>query len=465
MNSLAARLTLWSLVSIVLALGILGSALLWDVGLHLSQSAAQTARTLAQQSAALASVPSAASQHLSLGDPGMVAMAAGRHQVFLQVSSAGAVVQRSANLPVSLPNSPPAWVPLHWGAIPLWGVALPLVQLPSGPAVWASAPITQYGVMVGRVEAAVSLAPAISAVNTVGQGLMTVGAAILGSLALVIAFVSYRSYGRVRRLTRILLQINSGHDLNRRIAPVGPRDEVWVLAESFNRMLDRLQESFTRQELVVAQASHQLRTPLASVMGYVSMLERWGLHDPSLVKESLDVMAGQLARLNATVETILRLAALEGFEEVRREAAPLASLLQKWAARQANPPRITAPLPDITVHWDQAMMFEVLDILLANTAKHAPDSPSAHLTINPPAESGPLVMEFSDDGPGFPPDLLPYLFHPFAKHSGSHGAGLGLALARTIVERHGGTIQALNHLPHGALVRITLPPEPVVREL
>jgi len=109
----------------------------------------------------------------------------------------------------------------------------------------------------------------------------------------------------------------------------------------------------------------------------------------------------------------------------------------------------------VCVVWDRDMFMEVFDILLLNTLAHAHPA-QAHISWAR-EDAGHLVIQFHDDGPGFPPDLLPYLFHPFAKHSNSPGAGLGLALARAIVERHGGTIRAINLLPQGAGIVITLP--------
>lgn len=454
---LGGRLTVWYVVAVTTALCILGGSLLWAVAGRLLDSTTQDAAQIARQAAALASSPNGSAQHLSLNDPGMIALAAGRRHVYLQVSSGSAVIQQSADLgSTRLPLEPPPPTALRWGGLPLVGLDAPIISLSAGQAVYAAAPVWDNGRPIGQVEAAVSLNTVDEAVRTLGQGLIRVGLSVLAVVVAITIFMTYRSYSRLRRLTRLVDQINSGRDLNRRIALSGPADEVLTLARAFNRMIDQLQESFRRQELIIAQASHQLRTPLSSALGYAQMLRRWGKAEPALVDEAVEVIHRQLTRLNATLETILRLAAVEGQEELVRTTVTVGGFFDAWRRRHPAGAVSVAGGPDAVGEWDGDLLFELFDILLANTELHAGSDRPPVITWTRAGDEA-LDIMFRDEGRGFDPAMLPDIFQPFVRTGPGFGSGLGLALAQEIARHHGGFVRAANVSPHGALVTVRLP--------
>lgn len=454
---LAGRLTVSLIAALLVVFVLLGGSLVLNLSHHLVLQALDEAQTTARQSARLASDSGVKGQHLSLNDPGMVAAAEGRSTLYLQVSQGKNIVQRSSNLSTAtLPLQPLSPRLLHWGQIPLWGSSAPLITLPQGPAVLAWAPIWQQGQKIGEIEAAVSLQGTLNAIQTVGQGLLGVGITALVLASLVSALLVYRSYARVRWLKNAVAQIRSGNDLAQRLIVVGPHDEVYDLAKAFNHMVNQLDESFQRQRLVVAHASHQLRTPIATAIGYANMLRNWGQTEPDLVAEGLEVIHEQLERLHRTIEAVLKLAEAEDAKDLKREAIVLGPYLATWVISQTIPVELDGE-PHVTVNFHPDMFAELLNIFCENARRYGGLSPQLRIQWELDIKMSRVILTLTDNGPGFPVDLLPHLFHPFVKHTESPGLGLGLALARTIVERHGGRIFATNSPYGGAQITIVLP--------
>ncbi len=448
----AARLTSALVASLLTALLILGGTLMLSLRHHLLSQAAHEAQSVAQQTARLASSTGVNGQTLSLNDPGMLGAAVGRSSLYLQVSQNHHIIQRSPNLGAALlPLTPPPTHPLTSDGWPLWGT-IPTVR--HVPVVLARAAVRQQGQVIGHVEAAVSLQPALNTLRTVGRGLLKVGIAVLVLTSGLSALFVYRAFRRVRRLSRAARQVESAQDLSRRIPLQGPRDEVRELAQSFNHMLQRLEHSFEGQRLVTAQASHQLRTPVAAAIGYATMLKNWGHTDPQLVSEGIEVVYEQLLRLQRTLDVILRLAELDVQRPHTHECLSLITFLKTWREQSPWPVKLMEGQP-VSVRLDGAMLDEVLNILVDNVQRHGGSDTTVTICWQVRARTVELMVQ--DDGPGFPPDVLPHLFQPFAKDSRSAGIGLGLALARTLVEQQGGTITADNVVPHGARVCLTFP--------
>ncbi len=454
MRGLAGRLTLSLVASLAAALLVLGGSLVLSLSHHLVAQAAHEAQQVARQTAKLASA-GVNGQELSLNDPGMLGAAVGRSNLYLQVSEGARVIQQSPNLrTTALPVRPPRRQLLTWGKLPLWGTGVPLTHIRGMPAVYAESAVTHRGKTVGSVQAAVSLALVVKAVHTVGQGLIRVGITVMTIASVLSALFVYRSFRRIRRLSQAARNIESAQDLKRRIPTTGPQDEVRELAQSFNHMMNRLEHSFQGQRLITAQASHQLRTPLAAAIGYTSMLRKWGKADPALVSEGIEVIHEQLQRLERIIDVVLRLAELDAPDAQHMQHTELSRFFHEWRSTTATSIRLLGG-PKVELGLDEDMLSEVLNILVDNAVRHA--GPEVTITMTWRIIPKWAKIRIEDNGPGFPPDLIPHLFKPFAKNSRSPGTGLGLALAHALIERQGGRIGAENVWPHGARVLIQLP--------
>jgi two-component system OmpR family sensor kinase len=290
---------------------------------------------------------------------------------------------------------------------------------------------------------------------------------VAGSLTLLVALIAgYLVAARVsaplRRIARTAAQVDAG-DLSRRIGADGPRDEVRALAESFDHMLDRLEEAFAGQRAFVADASHELRTPLTVVRGQLEVLARQEDPAPEEIRRVERQVTEEIVRMQRLVDDLLLLArGDEGFRpriqpiELRAFVHDLVDGLAATADRRFA----VGPLPDITVDGDPQLLAQVLRNLLRNAVEHT--APNGIVSVAATTGDGRLTISVDDDGPGIEASEREKVFDRFhrtdaARSRAGGGSGLGLAIARTIVEAHGGRIWAEASPQGGARVAVEIP--------
>ncbi|MFC3609609.1 sensor histidine kinase [Stutzerimonas tarimensis] len=282
---------------------------------------------------------------------------------------------------------------------------------------------------------------------------------VLTGFSLLLTLSIVRPLGRLRSavhdLGRTAYQQHSLARLARR------RDEFGVLANDFNRMGDRLQGLIHSQRQLLRDVSHELRSPLARLRIALALAER---ASPAEREAIWPRLVQECDRLEALISEILALARLDA-EPGAARPIHLASLLRQLRANaQLTAPeqRIDISVPeDLVLDGWPDMLERALENLLANALRFSPaDRPIE-------VEAGPLdgrwCISVRDHGPGAEPDDLPRLGTPFfrAARQTAPGHGLGLAIARRAVERHGGTLQLGNHPDGGFLAVIDLPPSPL----
>ncbi len=244
----------------------------------------------------------------------------------------------------------------------------------------------------------------------------------------------------------------SEEDLSQRLPVSRPNDELGRLASTFNDLLADLEvafrereESLERQRQFTADASHELRTPLTSIRGYARMLREWALNDPETARESVDAIERESQRMHELVERLLLMARededllLDSAPTDMRDIASAAVAARRVAATGITIDYQAGPDP-VVADVDSARIRQVLDILLDNAVKFTPEGGTVRVGVR--FEDG-VELFVSDDGPGIPHEHLPHIFERFYKADNARSdgsAGLGLAIARQIVERHGGTI-------------------------
>ncbi|MEK3881950.1 HAMP domain-containing histidine kinase [Paenibacillus sp. PL2-23] len=259
--------------------------------------------------------------------------------------------------------------------------------------------------------------------------------------------------------------------LHQRMPVSRARDEIASLQLMFNEMMDQVEESFHKQQRFVEDASHELRTPLAIVEGHLRMLSRWGRHDPNVTEQSLGIAMEELERLKKLVDDLLLLSragqdgtpkeAVEGCErplEVVRDAVKAMSLLFpqfEFRTEEDDSPGQGLRMP-------AQELSQVIRILLDNAVKYSGDGRLIKVRYNWEGDSALLSVE--DEGIGIPEEELPRLFDRFyrvdkARTGGAGGYGLGLSIAKSLVENNGGEIAIASVQGQGTKVAVVLPGE------
>jgi two-component system OmpR family sensor kinase len=351
-----------------------------------------------------------------------------------------------------------------------------------------NAPASQPGGPLFRVQvttlgggAALILAAPLTQATTTLRFLLAfeliVGAAALvAALALAWGLVGI-GLKPLQDMERTTAAIAAG-EWDRRV-PEGERTtELGRLARSFNVMLDRIQDAFARRDATeaqlrrseeqlrrfVADASHELRTPVAAVAAYAELFERGARQRPEDLARVLTGIRTETARMAQLVEDLLLLARLDEGRPLAREPVELVGLVAEAleAARAVGPswPVELVARRAVEVVGDRGRLRQVVDNLLANVRGHTPEGTRTRVRV---AEEGGLaVVEVADNGPGLPPDTLSRVFERFYRADPSRtrsrgGAGLGLAIVAAIVAAHGGRVEARNNPEGGATFTIRLP--------
>jgi signal transduction histidine kinase len=287
-----------------------------------------------------------------------------------------------------------------------------------------------------------------------------------GLLALAFA-VGIAAYPLVRRLTRRLERLQAGvealgaGELSSRVQVQG-RDEIAGLAESFNRSAERIEALVQSHRSLLANASHELRSPLARLRMAIELLlaEPGGALRPDLKLE----LERNVAELDSLIDEILLASRLDASAGIVREPVDLAGLLAEECARAGASLDIEGA--GATVAGDPRLLRRLVRNLLENARRHGAGSPvDVALRGAGPGAS----FDVCDRGPGVPEAERERIFEPFhrvAGHAeGAGGTGLGLALVRQIARRHDATVSCLPRPGGGSCFRVTLaaagsPPPP-----
>ncbi|MCC2683276.1 MAG: histidine kinase [Paenibacillaceae bacterium] len=228
--------------------------------------------------------------------------------------------------------------------------------------------------------------------------------------------------------------------------PDDPKDELYVMTSTFNRMIDRIEESFAAQKRFVSDASHELKTSITIIESYANLLRRWGMEDADTRKEAIDTIHSESVRMRKMTQQMLDLSAAERASSAAPEPLELvafcrqmARLIEKIYKRKVN---VSPQTKELTIHADKMKLKQLLLILLDNALKYSKDA----IDIRLETDHDGAVIRVKDYGIGIPPHELDHVFERFyrvdkARARKTGGAGLGLPIAKAIVEEHDGTIQ------------------------
>ena len=292
------------------------------------------------------------------------------------------------------------------------------------------------------VYVASSLGPVSRSTDSL-ETLLAIGLPFLALLAGLLAWIAVSLALRPVEAIRREVETIGGEDLHRRVPDPPVRDEIGRLAQTMNAMLARLEVATDRQRRFVADASHELRSPLTGIRTEleVSLAHPEPVDWPAVGQEILD----DTIRLQRLVEDLLVLAAADAsVDATQREPVDLDEIVMAETRRTRN--RTTATIDTSAVSGAQVdghaeQLGRVVRNLLDNAARYA----VASITVTLTEAYGDAVLTVADDGPGVPEDARDRIFERFARHDAGRsrragGTGLGLAISREIVTAHGGTI-------------------------
>lgn len=345
----------------------------------------------------------------------------------------------------------PTSAPAGFGDVSLGGTRYRVVSAPIDDAT---------GARIGLFQAALSTQSSAGVAASVVASLGGAGVMVM-LLGIVLSFwVARASLRPLQRMAADAAAISHAAP-GRRIAYGGPADELGSLADSLNAMLARLERSYADQRRFVADASHELRTPVAIVRGNVDLL-RSGLLSQQDAAESLTMIETEAARMSRLLDELLSLARLEG---AVREFQPLdvGTMLHEGAARArklGNRAISVTCAKDMWVNGDPDLLDQALVNVLRNAVAHTTEG--GHIVLSCVASSRVALISVTDDGPGIPQSDLDRIFDRFYRAQGPRpggggGAGLGLAIAKRLVDLHNGTISVENVSPTGARFTLALP--------
>jgi two-component system, OmpR family, sensor kinase len=327
------------------------------------------------------------------------------------------------------------------------------------PAGAAPAPTTELAVFaVGQsLEDRDETLSGLVASFAVGGPVAVLLASLLGY---VLAAAGLRPVEAIRRRAG---EISLTHDGERLPLPAA-HDEVRRLGETLNEMLDRLRRSFERERRFVADASHELRTPVAVIRAELDAALRAGGHDED-VREALVAALEECDHLAQLAEDLLVVArAAERELPVRREAIEVRPLLEGVRARFGDRARENGR--EVRVDGGDALRIEADELRLRQALGNLVDNALRHgagevvLRARRSEANGGVELEVADNGPGFDPELASRAFERFARGDAARtrgGTGLGLAIVRAIAEAHGGRAEIVPGGNRGARVRLWLP--------
>ncbi|WP_020468151.1 HAMP domain-containing sensor histidine kinase [Zavarzinella formosa] len=292
------------------------------------------------------------------------------------------------------------------------------------------------------------------------------GAAWALSALLARAFCR-RALGPVRRMARATRDL-SPRDLSARLPVPASGDELTDLANSFNELLDRVQETFERQRRFSAEASHQLRTPLAGILSQAEVALRRPRSEEEY-RHTLRLVRDRTDDLRKMVETLMFLARAESDAQAPAlEPVELGEWLRgfaaKWEEDERHPDiRPELPAGPVWVNVQPVFLAELLDNLVDNALKYGTPGSPVRIAVERYHER--IVCTVIDRGPGIPADELPRLFDPFyrsrdARLRGQPGVGLGLTVARRLAEALGATLEVTSEPGEGSRFTVGLATAP-----
>ncbi len=243
--------------------------------------------------------------------------------------------------------------------------------------------------------------------------------------------------------------------------------QMTELEQAVNSLIARMHNTYRQQIRFVDDASHELRTPIAVIQGYVNMLDRWGKNDEKVLQEAITAIQTESGHMKTLVDQLLFLARGDmGRQRFEKETVDLGQMLSEIREESLliddrHPYTLLIDQP-CSLQADPAMLKQAVRILVDNAAKYTPEHGA--ITLRLQREGGSARISVQDEGQGIAPADAAHVFERFYRgdkaRTASGGSGLGLSIAKWIVDQHGGTIRLISYEGLGSRFSICLPMDP-----
>jgi len=240
-------------------------------------------------------------------------------------------------------------------------------------------------------------------------------------------------------------------------------DEIGDLLKMYNAMMNELQISFTQQQQFVADASHELRTPIQAIEGHLSLLKRWGKHDPAILEESIDTSLTEIARMRKMIEELLELARREEKDETSEANALVVIEAVMDEVKLVHPQARISLLK----HGEIGPLFitenalsQIVRNIIENAIRYCEKIPEIQISIS--VAGNYACLEITDNGIGIAQDNIPFIFDRFyrvdeARNRQIGGTGLGLSISKMLLEKYNATVEVKSEVNIGTVFSLKIP--------
>jgi two-component system sensor histidine kinase ArlS len=336
-------------------------------------------------------------------------------------------------------------------------------QIGGQRVLYLSVPFFDKGQLIGSVEAARRLTVLDSYLK------ILVGALFVTSIGAIV-FAIFGTYWFTSRLTGPIGQmVQTMREIDRsgklyRVKLNGREESVELqqMVRAFNQMIDRLDRTIERQKHFVADASHELKTPLTVISSYADMLKRWGRDNVEVRDEAIEAIAREAERLQKLIRSMLTLAEAEQDDWLILSRFDVASIIRDLSdvlgttfQRQI---RVHSDGQTVYLRADKDKIRQLFLILIDNAIKYSKEPIDIRISV----QKHEIKLEVADYGIGVPESEIPYMFERFyrvdeARNRSTGGSGLGLSIAKKIIDSHGGKVDVYSKPGNGTTISIMLP--------
>lgn len=268
----------------------------------------------------------------------------------------------------------------------------------------------------------------------------------------------------IKQFTKSAQSINA-KNLDIRIDVGEAKYELKDLAVTINGMIDRIEESYVKQQQFVSDVSHELRTPISVINGYANMLDRWGKENPEVLQESIDALKNEASNMGDLVEKLLFLARHDG-DTIKYEMTSinLREIVEEIAYEtkmiDSKHPIICDLAKSLIIHGDYNRIKQVIRIFIDNAIKYTLEGGNINIRVY--NQENMAIVSIIDTGIGISKEDLKNIFDRFYRTDKSRtkntgGYGLGLSIAKIIILQHGGKIIVRSKLGVGSEFRLLIP--------